>query len=328
MTRVLHITLIGVIAAALAIVGGCVPRQGEPQTQEERENAMMQERLSVVTTFFPLYDFARTIGGDRVQAVNLVPAGVEPHDWSPKSRDMIQISNARLFVYQGAGFEGWTEDVLRGLDAGNLVIVEASRGIELLSASGESGHRHDDDEDGDHGHDHGDIDPHTWLSPRSALRMADNIAEGLKRADPEHASTYDANYERLKAELETLDAAYAERLSRAANKEMVVSHQAFGYLARDYGLVQMPMLGLSPEGEPTARDLQRISEFVKEHGVKTIFTEQLVSAALAETLAKDLGVGTMPLHPLEGLTQEEAAAGESYISLMERNLDRLAEALQ
>lgn len=363
---------------ALAVLAGC-SAQGQGGVPAAEEG-----KVNVVTTFFPLYDFARTIGGEHANVVNMIPAGVEPHDWTPKSQDMLAIQRAQVFIYQGAGFEGWTDTVLGGIANESLVIVEASRGIELLETADSDGHDdhdHDhsheaeaqaDDHDHDHSHeaeagvdehghdhaheadagadehadeaeahavddaqaehahhhDHGAYDPHTWLSPRSALTMAANVLEGLKLADPAHAAAFEANFEELKAELESLDQAYASRLSAVPNKEMVVSHQAFGYLARDYGLVQMPMMGITPDGEPTAQDLKAISEFVREHGVKYIFTEELVSDRLAKTLANDLGVDTLPLHPLEGLTEEEQAAGETYISLMLRNLEHLEKALK
>lgn len=334
------------LAIALALLAGCAVRSGG--------NAP-EERMQVVTTFFPLYDFARVIGGEDADVINLVPAGVEPHDWTPRSQEMATISRAQLFVYQGAGFEGWTEDVLGGIDANNLVIVEASRGIELIAAADshggdEHGHEdeeeahegeeaahedeHEDEHEGEHEdgheeeHDHGDFDPHTWLSPRSAMIMAENILAGFKQADPGHAAGYESRFASLADELAALDAEYSERLASVSNKEMVVSHQAFGYLARDYGLVQMPIMGIAPNAEPTAQDLKEISEFVEEHGVKYIFTEELVSDALARTLANDLGIETLPLHPLEGLTEAEAAANETYISIMERNLEHLVIALK
>jgi zinc transport system substrate-binding protein len=339
------------LAAALAATTGCASQSG---------GMIQEDKVNVVTSFFPLYDFARTIGGEHVNAINMIPAGVEPHDWTPKSQDMANISKAQVFAYQGAGFEGWTEDVLGGIDTKGLVIVEASRGIELMEASesshGEEAHAdehaeehtdehadeahadehaeeaHADEPASEHtegdGHDHGEFDPHTWLSPRSAIQMASNLLEGLKQADPAHADEYERNFETLEAELVGLDEAYSDRLSKAANKEMVVSHQAFGYLARDYGLAQMPIMGITPDGEPTAQDLKNISDFVKEHNVTYIFTEALVSDELAKTLANDLGVETLPLHPLEGLTEAEQAAGETYVTLMEKNLEQLAKALQ
>ncbi|TLS52972.1 zinc ABC transporter substrate-binding protein [Paenibacillus antri] len=353
MKRMKRNTLLTIgLAAALAATTGCASQSG---------SAIQEEKVNVVTSFFPLYDFARTIGGEYVNAINMIPAGVEPHDWTPKSQDMANITKAQVFAYQGAGFEGWTDDVLGGIDTKGLVIVEASRGIELMKASenahaeeahaeeehareeehaDEHAHEHEEEHADEHaaeqadehaagdGHNHGDFDPHTWLSPRSAMQMASNLLEGLKQADPAHAAEYERNFEALKAELAALDKAYTDRLSQVVNKEMVVSHQAFGYLARDYGLVQMPIMGLTPDGEPTAHDLKKISDFVKEHDVRFIFTEELVSDKLAKTLANDLGVETLPLHPLEGLTEAERDAGETYISLMEKNLEQLAKALK
>jgi zinc transport system substrate-binding protein len=325
------------LVLVLGLAAGCAP-QGN-------ESGMKEGKVNVVTSFFPLYDFAATIGGDYVHVINMIPTGVEPHEWTPKSQDMTNISKAQMFVYQGSGFEGWTEDVLGGIDTSGIVIVEASNGIPLMKAAetdthaDEGAHEEEaahadeeahEEEKADHAdeHEHGEYDPHTWLSPRSAIYMAENILDGLKKADPEHAAEYTANFESLKKDLTALDQKFTEQLSAVSNKEMVVSHQAFGYLARDYGLVQMPMMGISPDGEPTAQDLKKISEFVKEHNVTYLFTEELVSDQLAKTLADDLGIQTLPLHPLEGLTEAEAQANETYITVMEKNLANLVTALQ
>ncbi|WP_199620131.1 metal ABC transporter substrate-binding protein [Paenibacillus alkalitolerans] len=341
MKKIVSVIFITVIA--LIVAAGC-----------NSQGYVLQEgKVNVITSFFPLYDFAREIGGEHVNVVNIIPTGVDPHDWTPKSQDMTNVANAQMFIYQGAGFEGWTEDLLAGIDKGNLVVVEASHGIELLTASpegeehaeehAEEGEEHADEhakegeahadehaaeESGEDEHDHGQFDPHTWLSPRSALAMAENIKNGLVQADPEHTADYEKNYEALTAELKALDDKFKQQLSGAAKKEIVVSHQAFGYLARDYGLSQLPIMGLAHEAEPTAQDLKEISEFVKEHEVRYIFTEELLSDELAKTLANDLGVQTLPLNPVEGLTEEQMKAGETYISLMEDNLANLMTALK
>ncbi|PYI55257.1 ABC transporter substrate-binding protein [Paenibacillus flagellatus] len=287
---------------------------------------LSEGKVNVVTTFYPLYDFASRIGGDRVNVVNLVPAGVEPHDWSPKSRDLANMGKAQLFLYNGAGFEGWVHDFLDSLnkDSG-LTVVEASEGIELLH-----GVPHEDD---GHGHEHeheddSDVDPHVWVSPKSALKMAENVKNGLVRADAANQAYYEANYETLKKQLSDLDAKFTDALAKAGKKEIVVSHQAFGYLARDYGLTQMPIMGLAPDAEPTAQDLKEINKFVKEHQVKYIFFEELVSDKLAKTLAKDAGIETLVLNPVEGLTEEQINAGEHYVTVMENNLQNLLKALQ
>ncbi|WP_218033947.1 metal ABC transporter substrate-binding protein [Paenibacillus koleovorans] len=279
-------------------------------------------KVNVVTTFYPLYDFSRQIGGEHVNVINLVPAGVEPHEWSPKSRDLKNMTQAQLFVYNGAGFEGWVHDFLDSRkDNAKPIVIEASQGIPLLNASEEEGHDHD------HKHEAG-VDPHVWVSPKSAIRMAESIKNGLIQVDQAHKADYEANYARLAAQLQALDAKFKDSLAKAPRKEIVVSHQAFSYLARDYGLTQMPIMGLSPDSEPTAKDMMAINKFVKEHQVKYIFFEELVSDKLAKTLAGDAKIETLVLNPLEGLTEEQIRAGENYISVMERNLQNLLKALQ
>lgn len=368
------------LAAALLAIVAALSGCGQTRT------ALVDDKVNVVTTFYPLYEFASRIGGEKANVINLVPAGVEPHDWSPKSRDLKHMTQSQLFVYNGAGFEGWVGDFLGSLSANSgLTVVEASAGVELIRSDDHDDHDHDhahDDhdhdgyeheEDGhddhahdDHGHDdhahgkddkdshakddkdshshaseskasdshghdghnHGDTDPHVWGSPKSALKMAENIRDGLVRVDPANRAVYDANYDKLHKELSDLDAKFKSELSKAKTKEIVVSHQAFGYLSRDYGLTQMPIMGLSPGSEPTAQDLKAINQFVREHGVKYIFFEELVSDRLAKTLAKDAGIETLVLNPLEGLTREQEKAGDNYVTVMERNLQNLLKALQ
>jgi zinc transport system substrate-binding protein len=206
-----------------------------------------------------------------------------------------------------------------------------SLGISLINGvEDESEHEeeHEGEQHAEESHDHSGVDPHTWVSPKSALVLAKNVLNSLIEADAANQADYEKNYEALKQKLEAIDAEYAEQLSQTKNKNIVVSHQAFGYLARDYGLNQVPIMGLSPEAEPRAQDLLDIAKFVKENDVKYIFFEELVSDQLARTLASEADVETMVLNPLEGLTSEQEAAGDNYLTLMERNLQNLVQALQ
>ncbi|MFD0670557.1 metal ABC transporter solute-binding protein, Zn/Mn family [Cohnella sp. GCM10027633] len=281
-------------------------------------------KVNVVTTIYPLYYIAEQIGGDDASVVNLVAAGVEPHDWTPKSRDLTRATEAQLFIYNGAGLEGWVDDFLPAIGKGDAMTVEASEGIALIDSEGEEEEHHEE------GHDHSDLafDPHTWVSPRSALAMALNVKDAYVAVDPDNKADYEARYAELNGKLKALDEKFAQGLAPYAGRDIVVSHQAFGYLCRDYGLNQIAIMGLSPEAEPRAQDLLDISEHVKEHGIKTIFFEELVSDRLAKTLASEAGVETMVLSPLEGLTPEQEETGDDYFSLMERNLQNLQKALQ
>ncbi|MEB3101468.1 metal ABC transporter substrate-binding protein [Ferviditalea candida] len=297
------------------------------------QSQLQEGKVNVITSFFPLYDFAKRIGGEDVNVINLIPTGVEPHDWTPKSKDISEISKAQVFVYNGAGLEGWVGDLLGSItDNKRLVAVEASKGIPLI-ATNASQFTNETNPGASTGKAQGlpaqSVDPHTWISPLSAMQMADNIKNGLIKADPAHQKDYLANYEAFIGELQKLHDDFRNSLDAGTLKrhEIVVSHQAFAYLCRDYGLKQLPIMGLSPDSEPTAKDLQYISQFVKEHHVTTIFFEELVSDRLAKTLAWDLGIGTAVLNPIEGLTEQQAKAGENYISLMRENLASLLKAL-
>ncbi|WP_123040934.1 metal ABC transporter solute-binding protein, Zn/Mn family [Cohnella candidum] len=281
-------------------------------------NSLVKGKINVVTTFYPLYYMAHEIGGEDANVVNLVPAGVEPHDWTPKSQDLQLASQAQLFVYNGAGLEGWTEDFLGGAGSGDkLLKVEASQGVKLINGSG-----------GETGEGGLSVDPHTWVSPKSAVVMAGNIRDAFVKADAAHAAAYESRYQALKDKLDALDAEFAQGLAPYRGRDIVVSHQAFGYLCRDYGLRQTAVMGLSPEAEPRAQDMVNIIKYIKEHKIKAVFFEELVSSNLADTIASETDAQTLVLNPLEGLTNEQEKAGEDYISLMKRNLQNLQKALQ
>ena len=158
--------------------------------------------------------------------------------------------------------------------------------------------------------------------------MAANVLDSLSTVDPEHKADYEANYKQLEAKLTALDDEYTAKLGAAPKKDIVVSHHAFSYLARDYGLRQVSIMGLSPDAEPKAQDLLNISKFVKENGVKYIFFEELVSDELARTLAREADAETLVLNPLEGLTPAQEKNGDDYFSLMNANLQNLLQALQ
>jgi zinc transport system substrate-binding protein len=274
-------------------------------------------KINVVTSFYPLYDFAQKIGGDYVHVVSAVPSGVEPHDWAPKSRDISQINKSELFLYQGSGFEGWVDELLQSRKKDDPVqVVEASKGVALipLSDSGANGHPA--------------YDPHSWLSPQNAKKMAENVKDGLILADAAHKADYEANYKQLADRLDQLDGKFKSQLSGLPKKEIVVSHNAFAYLCKDYGLTQKPIMGLAADSEPTAQDMLQINEFIRRNHVKYIFFEELVSDKLAKTLATDAKIETLVLNPLEGLTEEETKAGDDYFSIMEKNLQNLVKALQ
>lgn len=281
-------------------------------------------RLRVLTSFYPMYDFACKIGGDCIDVTNMVPSGTEPHDWEPSTNDLKNLEKADVFIYNGADMEPWADDLLVSR-SDTLHVVEASENVELRTTDGEHEHAYEH-EDADH--HHGDFDPHVWLNPENAKIEMEAIRDALCAADPENSTVFQSNYEKYAAELDTLDAEFREKLAPLPNRTIVVAHEAFGYLCDAYGLTQVGIEGLSPDSEPDPGRMAEVIDFVREHSISTIFFEELVSPKVAEAIASETGAQAKMLSPLEGLSDEQAAAGADYFSVMHDNLAALMEALK
>ncbi|MGH9003895.1 MAG: metal ABC transporter solute-binding protein, Zn/Mn family [Acidimicrobiia bacterium] len=256
-------------------------------------------RPQVVAAFYPLFEAARVVGGDRVDVVNLTPAGTEPHDLELTPRQVDLIEGADLVVYLGGGFQPGVEEV-----------AERSEG-ELIDARA----------------GHGGNDPHVWLDPGLQGRIVERVEEALARNDTGGKDFYARNAEAYRRELGLLDDELEQRLSGCRRRVIVTAHAAFGYLATRYGLTQEPIAGISPESEPDPERLADLTGLVRATGTTTVFTETLVSPRVAETLAREAGVATAVLNPIEGLTEAELRRGETYASVMRDNLAALTAAL-
>ncbi|MDO5800247.1 MAG: metal ABC transporter substrate-binding protein [Coriobacteriia bacterium] len=310
--------------AVLCIAGlsACSSASGNSSAAAGDEGSSSEpQKVQVVASFYPMADFAQKIGGDHVEVANLCPAGTEPHEWEPSPSDVKAIEDADVFVYNGADMEGWVDDTLASSNLAGIAVC-ASDGLDLRLAD----HDHDADgaEEGEHAGEH---DPHVWLAPENAKKEAENIKDALVKADPDNASDYEANYTKWAGEFDTLDKEFSEQLSQTSGKTIVVSHEAFGYLCDAYGLTQEPITGMDAEGEPDAKAMSEIVQFVRDHNVKVIFSEDLVSPKVAEQIASETGASCEVLNPVEGLEQDELDAGEDYFSVMRDNLKELVSAL-
>lgn len=348
---------LGLLFSLTLIVAGCGQKSASDANTSSTGTSVPVEseaaKLNVLVSFYPMYEFTKNVAGDLADVHTLVPAGMEPHDWEPTPQDIASIEKADVLVYNGAGMESWMDQVTGSLSNASLIQVEASKGINLLEG-GEHEHHQEDSEatehdhdhehaneatteahDHDHGaeaesghdHDHGGLDPHVWLSPALAVKEVRNIEAGLAQAAPEHAEQFKQNADAYVAQLESLDQDFKAAVTDSKRKDFITQHAAFGYLAKEYGLQQVPIAGLSPEQEPSAAQMASVIDFAKEHQVKTIFFETLVSSKVSETIASEVGAKTAVLNPIEGLTEEEIAAGIDYISVMRKNLEALKLAL-
>jgi zinc transport system substrate-binding protein len=271
------------------------------------------DRVSVVASFYPLAEAASKVGGDLVSVQNLTPPGVEPHDLELAPDDIEAIATADVIVYLGGGFQPAVEDALA--EAEHAVTVDALNAVATNAAPASEA------EEGL------TVDPHVWLDPARYEEIVRAVADALAKADPANEATYAANAQAYIAQVAALDEEFRAGLSDCERTTIVTSHEAFGYLADAYGLTQVGILGLSPEAEPDPRRLAELRDLVEREGVTTIFSEELVSPKVAETLANEAGVEVAVLNPIESLTDDQVQAGEDYLSLMRENLDTLKKAL-
>jgi zinc transport system substrate-binding protein len=254
--------------------------------------------ISVVASFYPLAWAAQQVGGDRVAVTNLTPAGAEPHDLELTPDEIDDVLDADLVVELGHGFQPAVEDAAAPRDGPT---------VELLPR--------------------GTKDPHVWLDPVRMATIVRTVQRELTKVDPKGRAVYARNAQRVLGELTDLDARYRDGFAHCQRSVIVTAHEAFGHLAKRYGLRQEGVAGLSPDAEPDAQRLGRLADLVKRLGITTVFTEELVSPRIADTLAREAGVTTQTLNPLEGLTDRELKRGDDYLSVMDQNLAKLRAAL-
>jgi zinc transport system substrate-binding protein len=293
------------------------------KTRGDRSSSPDSGKLKIVASFYPLEEFARQVTGDRADITTITPAGAEPHDYEPTPQDIIALRNADVFFYNGSGIEPWADRVIPDLKIAGVTTVNISEQFSLL----ESVEEEEDHEGEELGEEHA-TDPHVWLSPVNAQKEVQIIADTLRQTDSLYASIYQANALAYIAQLQALDQEYRLGLSDCEKKDIVTSHSAFAYLAKEYGLNQVSITGLSPDEEPSPRQLADVATFARANNIKYIFFETLVSPKLAETVAREVGAQTLVLNPIEGLDDADRAAGENYMSLMKKNLANLRTALQ
>lgn len=299
--------------------------------QKDERISVGKKKLVVVTTLFPLYDFARSVSGEKSEVVLILPPGVEPHHFEPRPTDIAMIENADIFIYTGPFMEPWADRLLKGINRSKLVVVDASAGIRMLKREDLSS---DSDE---HGHGSGKerkpsdkTDPHVWLDFSKAGQMVDNIAGGFIEKDPKDKDFYRANAEACRENLRQMDRRYRESLTRCRKHVLVhAGHFAFGYLAKRYGLRYVSAYpGLSLEQEPTPRRLIEITDRVKKQGLRFIFYEEMIEPRVAEAIAGETGASLLPLHAAHNISKAELEKGVTFLSLMEKNLANLRVGLQ
>lgn len=289
--------LFGIIAFLVIFIGAVLLFKPLKETQNQS-----RDRLAVITTLYPLYDFTRQVGKDKVSVTLLLPPGVESHSFEPKPADILRINQADIFIYTGKFMEPWTEKIISGTYNKRLTVVDASQGITLTGA----------------------IDPHIWLDFDNAKIMAETITKTLAAKDPANKTFYEEGFKSFSGQLTALDAEYKSTLAGCKKKDIIYGgHYAFGYLAKRYGLTYMAAEGVSADSEPTTQDLIRLIDQVKKKSVKYIFYEELTSPKIAQTLAKETNTQLLLLNAAHNLSKEQFTQGVSFINIMRSNLQNL-----
>ncbi|MBE3569661.1 MAG: zinc ABC transporter substrate-binding protein [Bacillales bacterium] len=307
MKRFRFIAIFTLLVFSLAIAG-C--------SNNKSQSTSKDSKLHIATTFYPMYEFTKNITKDKAQVDLLIPSNVEPHDWDPSPKDIEKIQKSNLLIYNSPELETWAPDLQKSIN--NVKFVKASEGISLMKGAKE------EEEKGNKG---SHLDPHVWLDPVLAQKEVENITKAVVAKDPEHKAYYEKNSQEYIQQLKQLDHLYRTTLEKAPKKEFITQHTAFSYLAKEYGLKQVPISGLTPEQEPSPARLAELKKFAQKHQVKIIYFEEIASPKVAQTLANEVGAKTEVLSPLEGLTKEEQDKGLNYVKIMKRNLDSLKKSL-
>lgn len=275
-------------------------------------------KIRVVTSLFPQFDFARQVGGDKVEAVLLLPSGVEAHSFEPKPRDMAKINEADVFIYTNKDMEPWALRILKGAANKDLLDLEAGKGVKLIGPPSGGGHNHTAS------------DPHIWMDMDNVAVMVDNIAEAFISKDPANKEYYLGNAAKYKEKLKMMDEKFRAAFGQCRFRTFAYAgHPALNYFTKRYGLKCVsPYKSLCPDSEPAPKDIMEVIDTVKKEGLGYVYYEELLSPKLAYTIANETGAKVLPLSGAHNVTKEDMDKGVTFLSIMEENLENLKKGME
>lgn len=306
------------IAAAFA---GCSKAAGQAQTGGE-------DRLSIVTTIFPPYDFARAVAGELADVSMLIDPGAEVHSYDPTTEDMIAIENCNVFIYIGGENEAWVDTVLSSMDTSGKAVVRLMDAVTPVEEETVEGMQAEGEDTA--GDEHGEYDEHIWTSPANAILMVDAIAEALCGIDGDHAEAYRQNARDYTAQIAKVGDQINAVADRAARKLIVVADRfPFRYLADEFGLEYYAAFsGCSAESDVSAGTLAFLIDKVKEYHIPYVYYIELSNRQVAQAVCEQTGAQMLLLHSCHNVTLEEFNAGATYLSLMQGNAENLEKGLE
>ncbi|HJW65424.1 MAG TPA: zinc ABC transporter substrate-binding protein [Candidatus Bathyarchaeia archaeon] len=295
-----------IVIVLLGIVAGFSLLNSQPPSSDAT--------LNVLATFYPLYDFAKNVGRDKVSVSILVPETVDVHDFDPTPSSIASVARADVLIYNGAGLEPWVSSVVKAADNPNISLVDSSAGIQLLQVPSQFQSNNQTS------------DPHIWLNPVLVKKQVNNILNGLIEADPADSQYFTQNAQAYQQKLDDLNAQILAAMSNVKTRYFVTFHESFAYFAKEYDLTQIPIAGPFQE-EPTANDIQNVINAIKQHHLLYVGYESLENPAVPESISSQTNATLILMNPIEGLTAEDKAAGKDYLILMQENLSNIVLAL-
>jgi zinc transport system substrate-binding protein len=271
-------------------------------------------KIKVIATFYPLYDFAQNIGGDKVDVSILVPETVDVHDFEPTPSSIAAVASANVIVYNGAGLEPWIQEIISASGNTNLVKVDSSQGIQLLPVSPQFQRGNET------------VDPHIWLNPLLAKQQVNNILQGLIVADQADSQYFTQNAQTFQAKLDELNSQAISATENIATRYFVTFHEAFAYFANQYNITQIPIAGPFQE-EPTPSDIQNVINSIHQYRLLYVGYESLENPAISQSISSQTNATLIEMNPIEGLTADQKAAGDNYITLMQQDINNIHLAL-
>lgn len=288
----------------------------------DRSDETEKDRLQVMTTFYPMYEFTKEIVGEEGDVSSLIPSDTNPHAYEPDSEDLEKISASDVLVYNSTELETWVQDLEQNTDTDEILFIEAANQIELM-ASEETHYAHK--EEGDNYSEK--LDSHVWLNPELAKKELETIRDMLSEQFPERKAAFEDNAEDYWQELDVIHHSIQSNLKSADNRTLFIQHPVFTYLAEQYDLTQETIPEISFDEEPTSHHLDELKQFIEDNQIEVIYVEEDIPSKTAETLAEETGVSLERLNPIENLTEKQIEAGETYLTIMRDNLQALKESV-
>lgn len=339
--------ILAIILVFGIFVTGCAKNNEKSNINSNNSNQTSQsenkDKETIYASFYPIYNITKQIAGDKFNVKSFTNLNTEVHDFEPSAKDMADLSKAKVLFLNGAGLESWQEKIS---ESSKVEIVDTSKGINLIENTHEDEkedvdnhednekdedsekeeHEHEDGEE--HHHHHGAYDPHIWLSPKNGIIQAKNIAEKLSEIDPENKDYYEKNFEKIKKELEEIDKEYEKKLENKENKKFLVDHEAFSYLARDYGLIQVPLTSITSTSETDAKTMKNAIDYVKKEKITAIFYEKGESDKNVKTLADELSLDAKAINTIEYASDDDLKNEKTYQELIRENFEIMESSLK